>query len=176
MSDCAQLCSNDTYLLLLSKLAHLYWHSIYWLQNFPRMQSACVVWKFKNRTGRRKKEKNDNSVFFLEVFVDICDSMASNTSFVNGSRRPCNSFEQSIKTNNLKSYFFKDTLANSLLQRLVKTKIGDKFFLLSFTEAFLLVTPQSKELTRGPPELLQGFCLKGGGGVRFTSPQERCMS
>ncbi len=32
--------------------------------------------------------------------------------------------------------------------------------------------PQSNELTRGPPELVQHFRLKG----EFTSAQERCMS
>jgi hypothetical protein len=89
------------------------------------------------------REKKDSSVFFLEEFVDMWDSMASNTSFVNGSRRPCNSFKRFIKTNNLKSsVFFKDTLATSRLTREVKTKIVDIFFFcLSFARAFSLVTP-----------------------------------
>jgi hypothetical protein len=35
-----------------------------------------------------------------------------------------------------------------------------------------LIDPQSKELTRGPPELVQHFRL----WEEFTSAQERCMS
>jgi hypothetical protein len=34
------------------------------------------------------------------------------------------------------------------------------------------VDPQSNELTRGPPELVQHFRLEG----EFTSVQERCMA